>query len=166
MYQPISRVVDLLEPNVNRIVNMDLDEARRRVFSGDADAVRAIGGSFAIVAAEGTTARLARSMDRPLRYFWRSAMRAQRCTSRTGSTRFSGRSVKTAWAVSFTLSYTRMVPALRGRACPRGMPRPDPTYTRFSPARAVLPADLDEIGTRTSVPWLAKSRRGSRDRSQ
>jgi hypothetical protein len=32
---------------------MDLDEARRRVQSGDPSAVRAIDGSFAIVAAEG-----------------------------------------------------------------------------------------------------------------
>src|ERR687887_461877 len=67
--QPVSRVIDLLDPTLNRLTNMDVDEARRRVLSGDPDAVRAIDGSFAIVAHEGRTVRLARSMDRPMRYF-------------------------------------------------------------------------------------------------
>jgi len=150
MYQPISRVVDLLEPSVNRIVNMDFDEARRRVFSGNADAVRAIDGSFAIVAAEGTTARLARSMDRPLRYFLAKRHEGpalyvadridtlQRALSADG---LGGQ---------FHPSYTRMVPAhYVVELALVGCPDPDPTYTRFfSPPRAVLPADLDEIGAR------------------
>jgi hypothetical protein len=31
MLQPISRVVDLLEPSLNRVTNMTVDDARRRV---------------------------------------------------------------------------------------------------------------------------------------
>src|ERR1700754_3554464 len=68
----VSRVVDLLDPGRNLIVNMSVDEARRRVLSGDPAAVRAIDGSFALVAvdpADATKIRLARSMDRPMRYF-------------------------------------------------------------------------------------------------
>ena len=68
MRYPISRVVDLLDPDLNRIFNMDPEDARARVFSGDPSAVRAIDGSFALVAHEGRTVRLARSMDRPMRY--------------------------------------------------------------------------------------------------
>ncbi|HEY7442866.1 MAG TPA: hypothetical protein VH701_10640, partial [Vicinamibacterales bacterium] len=66
---PISRVVNLLDPGLNAIHNMDFEEARRRVLSGDSDGVRDIDGSFAIVATEGVRVRMARSMDRPMRYF-------------------------------------------------------------------------------------------------
>src|SRR5260370_16923834 len=69
MLQAVHRVIDLLDPALDRIFNMDLEEARRRVRSGDPSAIHAIDGSFAIVAAEGINVRLARSMDRPARYF-------------------------------------------------------------------------------------------------
>src|SRR5689334_25338497 len=65
----ISRVVDLLDPSLNTFTHLSLEEARARVLSGDATAVRAIDGSFALVASEGITVRMARSMDRPMRYF-------------------------------------------------------------------------------------------------
>jgi asparagine synthase (glutamine-hydrolysing) len=67
--QPVSRIVDLLDPSLNRLVNMSVKEARRRVLDGSPAGVRAINGSFAAVAAEGVTVRMARSFDRPLRYF-------------------------------------------------------------------------------------------------
>ena len=69
MLQHVSRVVDLIDPALNRLHHMDLEEARRRVLSGDPSAVRAIDGSYALVAVEGTTVRMARSLDRPMRYF-------------------------------------------------------------------------------------------------
>src|ERR1043166_5485453 len=65
----VSRVVDLPDPSLNTFTAISVDEARRRVLSGDAAAIRAIDGSFALVASEGVTVRMARSMDRPLRYF-------------------------------------------------------------------------------------------------
>src|SRR5260221_3705911 len=65
----VKRVVDLLDPSLNTFTNIDLAEARARVRGGDAAGVRAIDGSFALVASEGITVRMARSMDRPLRYF-------------------------------------------------------------------------------------------------
>ncbi|WP_245771981.1 hypothetical protein [Rhodothermus profundi] len=42
---------------------------KKCVRSGNPVAVRAIEGSFALVARDGKTVRLARSMDRPMRYF-------------------------------------------------------------------------------------------------
>ena len=65
----VERLVDLLDPSLNRLHDIDLAEARRRVLSGDPAAVRAIDGSFAIVAKDGITIRMARSLDRPMRYF-------------------------------------------------------------------------------------------------
>src|SRR5439155_1226500 len=65
----LERVVDLLDPSLNRIHNMTASDARRRVLSGNPDAVREIDGSFALLAREGKTVRMARSLDRPMRYF-------------------------------------------------------------------------------------------------
>ena len=65
----VERLVDLLDPALNRLHDIDLGEARRRVASGDPAAVRAIDGSFAIVAKDGITIRMARSLDRPMRFF-------------------------------------------------------------------------------------------------
>ena len=50
MDQYIERVVDLLDPSLNRIYNMAVDEARQRVLSGKPEAVREIDGSFALLA--------------------------------------------------------------------------------------------------------------------
>src|SRR5258706_4740135 len=69
MVRPIDRVVDLLDPQLNQLHNIDVEEARRRVLGGDPAAVRAIDGSFALVAVDGITVRIARSLDRPMRYF-------------------------------------------------------------------------------------------------
>ena len=65
----IERVVDPLDPSCNQIHNLSLAEARRRVLSGSPEAVREIDGSFALLARAGKTVRMARSMDRPMRYF-------------------------------------------------------------------------------------------------
>lgn len=148
--QPIERVVDLLDRDVNEILNMPVEEARRRVGAGDPAGVRGIEGSFALVAKDGITVRLARSMDRPMRYFL-----AKR---QAGPALFIADRIDTLHRAlvaegldgQFHPSYTRMVPAhhvveLRLVGCPD----PDPTYTRFfTPERGVLPADLDEIGRR------------------
>jgi asparagine synthase (glutamine-hydrolysing) len=148
MLQPVERVVDLLDPGLNIIHNMPVDAARRLVLSGDPASVRRIDGSFAIVAKEGTTVRLARSLDRPMRYFL-----AKR---QAGPVLFVADRIDTLHAAlggeglagQFHPSYTRMVPAhhvveLRLVGCPD----PDPTYTRFfEPSRAALPADPDRIG--------------------
>jgi asparagine synthase (glutamine-hydrolysing) len=150
---PVSRVVDLLDPSLNRIGSMDIEEARRRVLSGDPAAVRAIDGSFALVAVDPTDTtriRLARSMDRPMRYFL-----AKR---REGPALFVADRIDTlrdglaaeGLAGQFHPSYTRMVPAhYVVDLALIGCPDPDPVYTRFfTPARGTLPPDLDEIGAR------------------
>jgi asparagine synthase (glutamine-hydrolysing) len=150
MQRHIERVVDLLEPGVNQLHNVDLEEARRRVLSGEAAAVRGIAGSFAIVAVDGRTVRMARSLDRPMRYFL-----AKR---REGPALFVADRIDTLRHAleaeglqhQFHPSYTRMVPAhYVVELALVGCPDPDPTYTRFfTPARGVLPPDLDEIGRR------------------
>jgi asparagine synthase (glutamine-hydrolysing) len=150
MLRPISRVVDLLDPNLNQLYNMDVHEARRRVLSGDPSAVRAIDGSFAIAATEGTTVRMARSMDRPMRYFLakRHEGPALFVADRIDTLRHA--LAQEGLAGQFHPSYTRMVPAHHVTDLALvGCPDPSPTHLRFfNPSRASLPEDLDEIGAR------------------
>jgi asparagine synthase (glutamine-hydrolysing) len=150
MLRYIHRVVDLLDPHVNRLTNVTLDEARQRVLSGDPQAVRDIDGSFAIVAHEGITVRLARSMDRPMRYFLAKRHEgpalyvADRIDTIHHALEADG------LAGQFHPSYTRMVPAhYVVEIALVGCPDPDPIYTRFfTPQTNALPASLDEIGQR------------------
>ena len=67
--QYLERVVDLTDPSANHILNMSVEAARTRIQQGPAEAVREIEGSFALVAKDGKVVRLARSLDRPMRYF-------------------------------------------------------------------------------------------------
>lgn len=146
----LERVVDLLDPMLNQIQNLTIEEARQRVLGGRPEAVREIDGSFALLAREGKTVRMARSLDRPMRYFLAKraegpalivADRIDAIYSHLKSEGLDGQ---------FHPSYTRMVPAhyvveLQLIGCPD----PDPTYTRFfTPQRNALTDDLDEIGRR------------------
>src|SRR6185436_19183498 len=147
-HQYIERVVDLLDPSLNEIHNMSLEEARKRVLSGDPEAVRAIDGSFALVAREGKTVRLARSMDRPMRYFLAKRSEGPALIVADRIDALFNQLRKDGLHEQFHPSYTRMVPAhyvveLQLIGCPD----PDPTYTRyFTPKRNSLSTDLDEIG--------------------
>jgi asparagine synthase (glutamine-hydrolysing) len=146
--QHLERVVDLLGDAPNHILNMTLEEARSRVVTGHSEAVRGIQGSFAVIAREGKRVRLARSLDRPMRYFLakREAGPALIVADRIDAIY--------AWLRSeglegqFHPSYTRMVPAHYIVEIQLiGCPDPDPTYTRFfTPRREQLGADLDGIG--------------------
>ena len=150
MLTTISRVVDLLDPTLNQIDNMDVAEARQRVVSGDPAAVRAIDGSFALVAVDGITVRIARSLDRPVRYFLAKRHEgpalyvADRVDTLHRALEHDG------LAAQFHPSYTRMIPAhYVVELSLIGCPDPDPTYTRFfTPERNTLPADVDKIGER------------------
>jgi asparagine synthase (glutamine-hydrolysing) len=146
----VSRVVDLLPADINQIHDMAVDDARRRVQSGDATAVRAIDGSFALVATEGITVRMARSLDRPMRYFLAKRHEgpalyvADRIDTLHQALESDG------LAGQFHPSYTRMVPAhYVVEIALVGCPDPDPIYTRFfTPTRNALPSSLDELGQR------------------
>jgi asparagine synthase (glutamine-hydrolysing) len=153
----VERVVDLIEPGSNRLYSMSLDEARRVLLDRSAEEVRHIEGSFALLAKSGKTVRMARSLDRPMRYFLakRQEGPALIVASRI-DTIFE-------WLKSegldnqFHPSYTRMVPAhyvvdLQLIGCQD----PDPVYTRFfTPASGTLTTDLDVIGE-TYVAALAE----------
>ena len=144
----IEQLADLIDPSSNRIYNMTVPTARDRVLSGSPQAVREIDGSFALIARAGKMVRMARSMDRPMRYFL--AKRAE------GPALVVAERIDAiyAWLKSegfesqFHPSYTRMVPAHHVIEIQLvGCPDPDPTYTRFfDPQRNAFPTDLEQIG--------------------
>ncbi len=148
MSKPIARVVNLIDPASQRLEGLSLAEAEARLLAGDPDAVLGIRGSFALVARDGERVCLARSLERPLRYFLAKEAdgpmlvvaeridEVRRCLEAEG------------YGHQFHPSYTRMAPAhhvtvLRLVGCPD----PNPTYRRFfAPERGTLPPDLDAIG--------------------
>ncbi|HEV2275701.1 MAG TPA: asparagine synthase-related protein [Acidobacteriaceae bacterium] len=145
----VERVVDLTEPGTNQIYNLSLDGAREIVLNGSPAEVRHIEGSFALMAREGKKVRMARSLDRPMRYFLAKQQAgpvlvvASRIDAIYEWLRSEGLEKQ------FHPSYTRMVPAhFIVELHLIGCPDPDPTYTRFfEPASGTLPPDLDVIGS-------------------
>ncbi len=146
----IERVVDLTDPLLNQIHNMPVEEARRRVLSGKPEAVREIDGSFALLARDGKTVRLARSLDRPMRYFLAKRAEGPALIVADRIDAIFNQLKAEGLHGQFHPSYTRMVPAhyvveLQLIGCPD----PDPTYTRFfTPQRDALSTDPDAIGRR------------------
>src|SRR5216110_567518 len=144
----IERVVDLLDTSRNRIHNMTADEARQRVLSGKPELVREIDGSFALLARDGKTVRMARSMDRPMRYFLAKRHEGPALIVADRVDKILGWLQEEGFGGQFHPSYTRMVPAHHVVEIHLiGCPDPDPIYTRFfDPQRNSQPKDLDAIG--------------------
>jgi asparagine synthase (glutamine-hydrolysing) len=128
---------------------MSVEDARARVLQGSAEAVRGIDGSFALVAREGKRVRMARSLDRPMRYFLAKRREGPALIVSDRIDAIYQHLRSEGLERQFHPSYTRMVPAhyvveLQLIGCPD----PDPTYTRFfTPERNSLPADVEVIGS-------------------
>jgi asparagine synthase (glutamine-hydrolysing) len=145
MQEYVERLVDLTDAAVNRIYNLSLDEARQRLLTGD---VQAIEGSFALVAKAGRKVLMARSLDRPLRYFLAkrqegpALVAADRIDTIHDWLRSEGLDGQ------FHPAYTRMVPAHHVVEIELiGCPDPAPVHTRFfTPERNTFGTDLDGIG--------------------
>ncbi len=144
----IERVVDLTDPEANQIYNLSVEEARSILLEKPAEAMRGIQGSFALLARSGKTVRMARSLDRPMRYFLAKRQEgpalvvAHRIDTIFDWLKTEGLDGQ------FHPSYTRMVPAHHVVELQLiGCPDPDPVYTRFfTPVSGTLPRDLDVIG--------------------
>src|SRR5260221_2898980 len=152
----IEQLVDLIPPSANQLLNMSVADGRNRILTGTPQDVRAIEGSFALIAREGKRVKMARSLDRPMRYFLAKRQEgpalivAERIDAIFDYLRKEGLSEQ------FHPSYTRMIPAHYVVEIQLvGCPDPDPTYTRFfDPKQNTLSGDLEEIG-RTYIGALA-----------
>ena len=148
MNQAVARVVNLIPDRSQHFWSGDIATARRALLAADPAAVLEIGGSFALVAQEGERVVLARSLERPLRYFLAKATDGPVLIVAERIDEIAAELGKRGWADQFHPSYTRMAPAhhvttLRLIGCPD----PSPVYRRFfDPPRATLPPDLDRVG--------------------
>lgn len=160
----VARLIDLTDPKTQQIRNMSVDDARAIVSSGDAARARSIEGSFALVAREEELVFMARSLDRPLRYFLAKEAAGPMLVVAESIAEIETCLEAEGHSDQFHPAYTRMVPAhhvmtLRLVGCPD----PNPSFERFvEPEPNTLPADLDEIGRRyvgalraSADGWLA-----------
>jgi len=144
----VERVVDLTDPEANEIFNLSIEEARQRILDGTPNSVREISGSFALVAQAGKTVRMARSLDRPMRYFLAKRQAGPMLIVAPRIDAIHDWLMQEGLGEQFHPSYTRMVPAHHVVELQLiGCPDPDPVYTRFfTPKMNALPPDLDRIG--------------------
>jgi asparagine synthase (glutamine-hydrolysing) len=148
--QLIERLVNLVDPAGNILLNMTEEEAAACVASGDPVRIRGIDGQFALIHKSGRTVRMVRSIGRSLRYFIAKhhagpvLVVAERMDTIRNWLKQEGLDGQ------FHPSYTRMVPAHHVTELALvGCPDPSPSYTRFfDPARNQLSTDLNEIGER------------------
>lgn len=161
--QPIHRVIDLTDPKANVLFNATLEEARQAVALGDLLGVRRLQGSFALVAVQGITVRLARSLDRPLRWFIAKRNEGPCLIAAERIDAIHRWLAAEGLANQFHPSYTRMVPAHHiSEVGLVGCPDPAPVHRRFfEPTLRRLPTDLDAIAEtyvsavlRTIRSWL------------
>ena len=149
-HQYVERVVDLIDPGANQVFGQSVEDARRSLFACTPNEVGRISGSFALVANEGKTVRMARSLDRPMRYFLAKQQAGPLLIVASRIDAIHEWLSKEGLAAQFHPSYTRMVPAHHLVEIQLvGCPDPDPVYRRFfTPEMNTLPLDLDAIGQR------------------
>jgi len=144
----VERLVDLLDPAGNVLLNMSAEEARARVGSGDPAGVREIDGQFALIHKQGTTIRMARSIGRPMRYFLAKRAEGPCLVVAERIDEIHAFLQSEGLAGQFHPSYTRMVPAhYIVELALIGCPDPIPKNVRFlTPQPNRLSTDLDQIG--------------------
>ncbi|TXT36879.1 MAG: asparagine synthase (glutamine-hydrolysing) [Planctomycetota bacterium] len=144
----VERVVDLLDPAGNVLLNMSVDEATARVASGDPTRIREIDGQFALWSKNGPIVRLARSIGRPMRYFLAKRAEGPCLIIAERIDEIAAWLKQEGFGDQFHPSYSRMVPAHHlTEIALLGCPDPSPTLTRFfAPQRNRLSTNLDEIG--------------------
>ncbi len=144
----IDRVVDLTDPAANRILNMPVEEARGLLSGGSPEAAASIEGSFALVAPDGRAVRLARSLDRPLRYFLAKRQDGPALVVSDRIDSIAAWLRREGLAGQFHPSYTRMVPAHHVLTIELvGCPDPSPVCERFfTPKMATAGTDRDALG--------------------
>lgn len=148
-HQYVEKVVDLTDSTKNVIYNMTIEEACERLKAGDAEAVRAIDGQFALVSVEGKSIKLARSIGRPLRYFIAKRIDGPCLIIADRIDTIYDYLVQEGMDDQFHPSYTRMAPAHYITEIELlGCPDPNPVYKRFfTPKRNIHKfADLAQVG--------------------
>ncbi len=150
-------MVDLTGPGKDVIYNMSRDEAVELVRRGDLEGVRRIDGQFALVAVEGKTIRMARSIGRPLRFFIAKLKDGPCLVLAERIDTIYEYLVREGLEDQFHPSYTRMAPAhYITKIELLGCPDPSPVHERFfTPERnRYRPDGVEQIGKEYIKKWL------------
>ena len=144
----IERLVNLLDPTANILLNMSHDEAVACVGTGDPEQVRQIDGQFALLHRHHKTIRMARSIGRPMRYFLAKQVAGPCLIVAERMDEIRDQLARDGLSDQYHPSYTRMVPAHHVVELSLiGCPDPNPVYTRYlTPQQNDLKPDLDVIG--------------------
>ncbi|MEZ5331378.1 MAG: asparagine synthase-related protein [Thermoanaerobaculia bacterium] len=160
MDRPIRDLVNLIDPASQRLHGLGPDAAAELLWAGDPRALSGLSGSWALLARSGETVRMARSLDRPMRYFLAKQEAGPLLVVADRIDAIRAYLEEVGYGDQFHPSYTRMVPAhhvttLRLVGCPD----PNPRHERFvAPAPEALPEDLDLLGERYVGALLAEVR--------
>jgi len=145
----VNQVVNLCDPQKDVIYNMSREEAIELVRAGDTEGVRGIDGQFALVAVEGKSIRMARSIGRPLRFFIAKLKEGPCLILAERIDTIFQYLVREGLDDQFHPSYTRMAPAHYITTIELlGCPDPSPVHQRFfAPERNRLTGTtVEEIG--------------------
>ena len=168
----VERLVNLLDPDGNVLLNCTPDELTAHIGSGDLNAIRGVRGQWAGLHKDGQVVRMARSIGRPMRFFLAKRTEGPCLVVAERMSEIRDWLDAEGLGDQFHPSYTRMVPAhylteLRLIGCPD----PSPKLTRyFTPERNAAPADIAECGRRyigtladTVSAWLDRVDRSQPD---
>jgi len=144
----VERLVDLIDPAANVLLNVTNEEAAEAVAAGDIQRVGEIDGQFAIIQKRGNIVRMARSIGRPMRYFLAKRSAGPCLIVAERMEEIQQALAEEGLADQFHPSYTRMVPAhYIVEITLIGCPDPNPVNKRFfTPPRNEHSTDLNEIG--------------------
>ena len=150
MQATVPSLTNLIDPASQRIRNMSVADAEALLLSDDPQSVLDIEGSFALLARDGEKVVLARSLDRPLRYFLAKEVAGPLLVVAERMDQIRDHLDALGYSNQFHPTYCRMVPAHHTTTIRLvGCPDPNPVYRRFfDPPRGVLPADLALLGER------------------
>ena len=148
--QYIANVVDLVDPQTQDLYDHTVEEAVALLRERGAAAAAELAGSFALLARSGQRVLLARSLDRPMRYFLAKEEAGPLLLVAERIDDIKRKLDELGYGDQFHPSYSRMVPAHYVTELQLiGCPDPSPTYHRFfDPPRETLPADPEIIGNR------------------
>jgi asparagine synthase (glutamine-hydrolysing) len=158
--RPVHRIVNLVAPTRQVPAGVEPSAVEHLLFEAP-EQLLDLETAFALVARRGVEVRLARSLDRPLRYFLAKEgagpylIVAERIDEIQACLESNGHGEQ------FHPTYTRMVPAHHVTEIRLiGCPDPSPRQLRFfTPQKDTLPADTAEIGRRYVAALYDETRR-------
>jgi asparagine synthase (glutamine-hydrolysing) len=150
MLAGVERLQDAVGPRACGLTGATVDEVQDAVFRGDTKRLNQTDGHFAVVARDGQTVRLARTIGLPLRYFVAKMFHGPFLVVADRIDRLYEWCCEQKIGWQFDPVYTRMVPAHYLMEIDQvGCPDPNPRYHRFfHPEVATAAADIPELGER------------------